>query len=578
MKARTYKKKVSYIISVSLGTGCYRHIRVSGKDTLDDLAGYILDAFDFDFDHLYSFFMDNQWWSNADRYHSPYDEEPPYADQIKLAKLNLQKGQAFKFLFDYGDEWRFQCKVLQVLDEETPDALIVRSKGKAPEQYPVYDEETDDDYYPDTADETPDRPLIQMTSRCDTTASDNVDEPEFMQKPLKIPDELMEAAFRFRSEKLWKKLYDTDIFAVKLSNGEIGYCCVMGNLGECLALALYIGDEGLYSLRFINEIAPKLDSSFAILLEQSCLQLGLDNKSDLPDEVILPVQAYAKTHGISLKGKKSYPNFMNFQRFCAPWYITAQDDYKYLLEALHAAHEVAEQLKTTSKVKIGLGDAPERIPLLTPCDSGFKWTLMELPEMPHNVYPAPVFENALLLQQLQTLKKQGTWECGHFITSHPHLDHAMQKLVYPSLMLIGDKGKKKEMQFEHDGYYPEIASSLIEELAIKIVQYGTCPKNILTNSNRSHALLSDFCEKCGITLKIAESFTMIDKMLDRFLASKPDPFTDERLLELFAMLDSMSMADLRTMPQEMMEALCEMIGEGILPESLEKKLKAISKK
>lgn len=101
---RKISKKLSYVISVSLGKGCYRHIRVSGNDTLDDLAGYILNAFDFDFDHLYSFFMDNQWWSDAEEYASPYAENPPYADKAKLSKFALQKGKQFKFLFDYGDE------------------------------------------------------------------------------------------------------------------------------------------------------------------------------------------------------------------------------------------------------------------------------------------------------------------------------------------------------------------------------------------------------------------------------------------------------------------------------------------
>ena len=67
-------------------------------------------------------------------------------NQIKLSQLRLSKGQAFKFLFDYGDEWRFQCKVLRVLDEDTPESIIVRAVGEAPEQYPCYDE---DDYYDD---------------------------------------------------------------------------------------------------------------------------------------------------------------------------------------------------------------------------------------------------------------------------------------------------------------------------------------------------------------------------------------------------------------------------------------------
>ena len=52
MKARIYAKNISYIISVSVGTGCYRHLRISGCETLNDLAEAILRAFDFDNDHL----------------------------------------------------------------------------------------------------------------------------------------------------------------------------------------------------------------------------------------------------------------------------------------------------------------------------------------------------------------------------------------------------------------------------------------------------------------------------------------------------------------------------------------------
>ncbi len=92
MKARTYKKKVSYIISVSLGKGCYRHMRIFGKNTVDKLDGCILDAFDCYFAHLYSFFMDNKWWSEKDEYCSPYAENPPYDVKVKLAQPSIDKG------------------------------------------------------------------------------------------------------------------------------------------------------------------------------------------------------------------------------------------------------------------------------------------------------------------------------------------------------------------------------------------------------------------------------------------------------------------------------------------------------
>ncbi len=68
------------------------------------------------------------------------------------------------------------------------------------------------------------------------------------------PDQLYDLALAFRKAKLWKRLYDSEIFAVSLSNGEIGYCCIMGCLGEHFALAVYIGEQGMGSYRRLQEI------------------------------------------------------------------------------------------------------------------------------------------------------------------------------------------------------------------------------------------------------------------------------------------------------------------------------------
>ena len=48
-------------------------------------------------------------------------------------------------MFDFGDDWIFQCRVLKELNEITPHPQVIRSKGDAPEQYPDWDNEDDDD-------------------------------------------------------------------------------------------------------------------------------------------------------------------------------------------------------------------------------------------------------------------------------------------------------------------------------------------------------------------------------------------------------------------------------------------------
>ena len=142
----------SYVISVSAGTGCYRHIQISQNATLYQLHVAILEAFEFMDDHAHAFFMDNKTWSQYDAYYSmKMDGSERLTKGRKLEKLNLKKGTQFKYVFDFGEEWRFQCKVLRELEEDTKTPLVIRSVGESPEQYPEWEEyEEDEDDIPDS--------------------------------------------------------------------------------------------------------------------------------------------------------------------------------------------------------------------------------------------------------------------------------------------------------------------------------------------------------------------------------------------------------------------------------------------
>ena len=132
----------SYVISVSARTGCYRHIQISKSATLYRLHKAIISAFDFEDDHAHAFFMDNHYWSGYAAFFSmKMHGDERLTKSYKLEKLNLSKGDQFKYVFDFGDEWRFQCKVLRELDEQLDVPRVIRSVGESPEQYPEWDEE-----------------------------------------------------------------------------------------------------------------------------------------------------------------------------------------------------------------------------------------------------------------------------------------------------------------------------------------------------------------------------------------------------------------------------------------------------
>ncbi|WP_420825513.1 IS1096 element passenger TnpR family protein [Thermanaerosceptrum fracticalcis] len=64
------------------------------------------EAFRFNDDHLFAFFMDGKPWSR-NAYWSKEDNHPPYVDNAVIGQLGLVRGKSFLYLFDFGDEWKF---------------------------------------------------------------------------------------------------------------------------------------------------------------------------------------------------------------------------------------------------------------------------------------------------------------------------------------------------------------------------------------------------------------------------------------------------------------------------------------
>lgn len=163
MRSRNEKISYSYVISVSLCTGCYRHLQISANATLADLHSAILDAFGFDDDHAHAFFMDNKLWSDADCYYLSGMRSGDRATRnYRLYQLGLHIGSKFKYVFDFGDCWAFSLRVLRILDEDIPEPRIVRSAGDAPEQYPSFDEDDMGDADEDDTDDLDDEELISF--------------------------------------------------------------------------------------------------------------------------------------------------------------------------------------------------------------------------------------------------------------------------------------------------------------------------------------------------------------------------------------------------------------------------------
>ena len=161
-------------------------------------------------------------------------------------------------------------------------------------------------------------------------------------KPPSLPEwrKLYESAMEFKKLGPWEWMHDSDIFGVKNpANGEIGYCCIMGNLGEHYALSVYLGTEGLegYFSLLNNE---GLEDPKTMILSQKFLMISFEDRKYLAKNDLDII----KNLGLKFRGRNSWPLFRSYIPGYQPWFLTA-DEAEFLNIAIEQAMDVAKRFE-----------------------------------------------------------------------------------------------------------------------------------------------------------------------------------------------------------------------------------------
>jgi hypothetical protein len=127
----------------------WRRIEMTGDQTLHDLHNTIQNAFNWDDDHPYAFFLSGKPWDDDTAYESPFIHEGRSAAAYRLEHLPLKQGKQFLYIFDFGDDLRHEIKLEAVLPNKLqPGARYPRVSevhGEAPPQYPDEEEESEEE-------------------------------------------------------------------------------------------------------------------------------------------------------------------------------------------------------------------------------------------------------------------------------------------------------------------------------------------------------------------------------------------------------------------------------------------------
>ena len=112
---------------------------MSHENTFEELHLAIQEAFNFDNDHLYEFYIGGS--RRTAKIIFTGDPSGGIENDITLGEMAIYKGQKIKYVFDFGDMWEFDITVTNI-DKNVPIPVkpeIIEIKGEAPEQYPDWD-------------------------------------------------------------------------------------------------------------------------------------------------------------------------------------------------------------------------------------------------------------------------------------------------------------------------------------------------------------------------------------------------------------------------------------------------------
>jgi hypothetical protein len=137
--------RVVYVFDAELLNvdGVSATVAVAGHEHLTALHDGIQQAFNWENDHLYSFWIDGQFWGDAaaERVIPGAPDTDSATADVCVEELRLTIGARLAYVFDYGDDWRVLLTLRDRATGFAPMPRVSHRRGTAPPQYPPVDEE-----------------------------------------------------------------------------------------------------------------------------------------------------------------------------------------------------------------------------------------------------------------------------------------------------------------------------------------------------------------------------------------------------------------------------------------------------
>ena len=313
------------------------------------------------------------------------------------------------------------------------------------------------------------------------------------------------AALEFRGIEPWGWMKETDIFGVQNpQSGEVGYCCVMGELGEVLAMAIYSGTQGLQG--YINiqkgQIKPGDPDSLYI---QDCLMLSFEDRRFIDKEDLQIIHEL----GFKFRGRNAWPLFRSYKPGYFPWFLH-RDEVSYMTAALQQAKLVCLRLKDNKKLLI----PPKKNLYLvrTPQKKDGMIVWKDEWREPAPLKQAKCSDVPVDEIRLQRIRKTAEstpmiWEVDFFYAPTPITKGERPYFPYAIMLIDRDSGFILDV---HLAGFIEYEKEFLEQFLSCIENTSIVPLEILVRKEEAMNLLEPYASRLNINLSMVDELENID--------------------------------------------------------------------
>jgi tetratricopeptide (TPR) repeat protein len=306
---------------------------------------------------------------------------------------------------------------------------------------------------------------------------------------------LYQAAISFKEQAPWRWMDDTDIFAVENpTDGETGYCVVMGSGGREFGLAVFVGEEGFEHYRRLEsgEVEPESFEAASMLRSMS---VTYGSRGDLEKEDLASIRSL----GLRFRGKNAWPLPRSQRPGWVPWFLN-QEEARFLTVVLEQAQDLSARVRDE---ELELQNEEDEDLILTWYCREATWREeWRKPRMWEPEITVPEPPDPQRLSELRQLagKPSGTWEMDVFPLPVP-VPAESGRLYFPHLALVVDRSSGMVLSVDVLGPAPRPVVK--QELVVRLLERAHhIPRNLRVATEDMRRIIEPLARMLGMSVRV----------------------------------------------------------------------------